>query len=356
LGGGGLLKRSVAQIPRVQRTVFMPKARLGGQVAMQFSGVAERRPLPMLLEIVVGPVDRGACIRELSQYPEQIEYLYLPMSFVSPNGAPRFTISRAAGLGVRVIPVRINANLSARTVERIVEQKKRMHCAAFSYLQHEVAEDLPRRAEEGGATARFAADTTKNQDGSHTVEGLIAIIKGQVEAVLAAQRARDAREYIDDAVFQRLVTDMLDARRWAVSKLRLWLEDRSECICFVMGYSLREAHRRFTAYLARTADAAGTQGRRRAAALEVCKARGLLQARVDEVNDSNEVPLVAAAADGAAAADIELLVAAGSAVNDEEGEPSAATMVAAGNGHVDVLCALLEAKAAVNASVEVTAF
>ena len=325
------------------------------QVALQYSGAAEGKPLPMLFEIVVGPVDCGACILELSQYPKEVEFLFLPMSFIYPDGTPRFTVS-AAGLGARAIPVRVNLNLSSRTVEQILGQKKRMHCAAFAFLAAELKGELARRAEDGGAAAaRFAGDSTKNQGGAHTVEGLLEGIAGQFEAVLRRHEAVAELEYAKDAVFQALVGDMLDARRWAVSKLRVWLEDPTQLICFVVGYSLREAHRRLTAYLTRAAGAAaGTEEGRRGAAVEACKARGLLRARVDEANDAGEAPLVAAAADGAAAADIRLLVAAGSAVNGAEGEPSAAATEAAKFGQTDALGALLEAKAAVNASAKVS--
>jgi hypothetical protein len=81
---------------------------------------------------------------------------------------------------------------------------------------------------------------------------------------------------------------------------------------------------------------------------EVCKARGLFAARIDEVNDLGEDPLAAAAADGAAAADIRRLVAAGAAVNGADGE-SRALMEAARYGHIDGVVALLAEKADVNA-------
>ncbi len=306
----------------------------------------------MVLEMVVGPVDRGACIRELSQYPKQIEYLYLPLSFVSPDGDPRFTVS-AGGLGVRIFPVRININLSARTVEELLGQKKRMHCAAFHFLSGELDVELACRIKKGDAAARLAVDNYRDahvqQQSPYSVEDLRQKIMEQFKEVLRRQEAREAGDYADDTTFQGLVSEMLDARRWAVSKLRLWLEDRTEYIYFVVGYSLREAHRRLVAYLARAADAAHTT-EKGAAALEVCKERGLLQAGVDEANDAGEAPLVAAAADGAAAADILLLIAARSAVNGVDGEPSAAATAAAKYGHADVLIALLKAKAAVNAS------
>jgi hypothetical protein len=323
-------------------------------VALQYSGAAEGRPLPMVLEMVVGPVDRGACIRDLSQYPKEVEYLYPPMSFLSPDGAPRLTVG-AGGLGVRVVPVRVNVNLSARTVEQILGQKRRTHLAAFRFLAGELAGELALLAEDRGAAARLARDGSRGQGGvQRTVEGLLGGIAGQFAAVLGRHEAVGEGAYADDAVFQGLVADMLDARRWAVSKLRVWLEDETEYVCFAADYPLRDAHRRLTAYLARAAGAAGLEeGARRAATLEVCRARGLLRARVDEANDAGEAPLAAAAADGAAAADVRLLVAAGAAVNGAAGEPSAAATKAATYGHAEALGALLEARAAVNAAEQV---
>jgi hypothetical protein len=268
----------------------------GEQVALRYAQGMEGRWLPMVLEMAVGPVDRGACIRDLSQYPNEAEYLFLPVSFISPDGAPRFTIS-AAGLGVRVIPVRVNVNLSVRTVEQLLGQRKRMHCAAFRFLVCEFTSKLDKIAKKGGSAKRLEGDSTKDQEGTHTVEGLIQGIVLQFEKVLEAHEARNENDYTEDAVFQGLVSEMLDAQRWAVSKLRLWLENGTEYICFVKNYSLREAHRLFMASLARRVKALGTEKvRRAAAALELCKARpgGLLQARVDETISSKRLRRVPA--------------------------------------------------------------
>jgi hypothetical protein len=325
----------------------------GEQVALSYSGLPEGRPLPTILEIVAGPVDRCACIRDLSQYPCDCEYLFPPMSFLSPDGPPRSS-SSADGF-VRVIPVRVNVNPSARTVEELLGQKKRTHCAAFRFLLVELKQELTAcLAWSGGAGARFASNPEKDKGGvKATVEGLLEGIVRQCEAVLAAHEERDEREYANNEVFKGLVAEMIETRRGAVSKLRLWLEDPTEHIRFCMGLPLRDAHRRYAAYLVRTVHAAGTEEKRRAAAFEACKARGLLRERIDEVNDVGETPLVAAAADGTSAEDILLLLAAGSAVNGAEGEPSAAVAAAATYGHVHALGALLEARAVVNASTKV---
>ena len=52
------------------------------QVALNYSGVKTNQALPMVLEIRVGSVDRGACIQAFSQYPAEVEYLWVPGSFL----------------------------------------------------------------------------------------------------------------------------------------------------------------------------------------------------------------------------------------------------------------------------------
>ena len=54
------------------------------QVAIRYSGVESGKKLPMVLEIRPGAVDRGACIKEFSQYQAEVEYLWVPGSFMEP--------------------------------------------------------------------------------------------------------------------------------------------------------------------------------------------------------------------------------------------------------------------------------
>jgi hypothetical protein len=200
-------------------------------IALQYSGAGEGRPLPMVMEMVVGAVDRGACIRDLSQYPREVEYLWGPCSFVAPDGEARLEVS-PFGV-VKLVPVRVNANLSARTVEELVGQKKRTHLACFRYLLAEVRGALRRHAEEKGAEDRLKKDTTRNQGGEHTVEELLGNIAAQCEERMAKHARLEPEAFAQDEAFRRLVTEMLDTRRWAVSKLRLWLEDGSQFIAFM---------------------------------------------------------------------------------------------------------------------------
>ena len=46
--------------------------------AIDYSGAGEGRPLPMMITTRVGAIDRGACIKELSQYPTEVRLPYPP--------------------------------------------------------------------------------------------------------------------------------------------------------------------------------------------------------------------------------------------------------------------------------------
>ena len=46
------------------------------KVALQYSGVGEKRPAPTVMVMCTSAVDRGACIREYSQHPQVILRCY----------------------------------------------------------------------------------------------------------------------------------------------------------------------------------------------------------------------------------------------------------------------------------------
>ena len=110
----------------------------------------------MVLRMETGTIDRGADISELSQYPGEREYLWVPCSFLEPHGAA--TAELAAGGVVTVVPVRVSANLKALTVEELHTQKKDMHLNASRYQLEELCCELKRIAAEGGLRARVARD------------------------------------------------------------------------------------------------------------------------------------------------------------------------------------------------------
>ena len=98
------------------------------------------------------------------QYPGEVEYLWVPCSFLQQSG-PRYVEVTSQG-AVVLVPVRINSNLKAMTVEELLGQKKSMHVTAFRhFVCDELPHDLRRIADSHNAEERCAADLRTEKNG-----------------------------------------------------------------------------------------------------------------------------------------------------------------------------------------------
>ena len=43
------------------------------ETAVEYSGAGEGKPLPMVIQTRASSIDRGACIKDLSQYPGEVK-------------------------------------------------------------------------------------------------------------------------------------------------------------------------------------------------------------------------------------------------------------------------------------------
>ena len=260
-----------------------------------------------MLEITVGPVDRGASIEVFSQYPGEREVLWVPLSLLAPDGPPRL---EATGQGVvSLVAVRVNANLMASTLEEMLERKKRGHLASFRFLLSDLGRALRGIAADERAEERLARDSLRvDGEVTHTVEGLVQRALGLVEAVLAAHEKTPAERFNDDAEYKSLVTEMLDAGTMAGSVLRLYLEDQSRPICNVLEMTLQDAHRALVAFRTRAMAALQEGEARRAAALGLCQLKGLVVESVHETNEMGETRILWGAAEGITRRDLGLLL------------------------------------------------
>jgi hypothetical protein len=114
-----------------------------------------------------------------------VEYLWVPCSFLQQSG-PRYVEVTSQG-AVVLVPVRINSNLKAMTVEELLGQKKSMHVTAFRHFVHgELPHDLRRIADGGGAEARCAADLRTEKDGRvYSVQARPAGPRSTTESILS---------------------------------------------------------------------------------------------------------------------------------------------------------------------------
>ena len=95
------------------------------EMAVQYSRVTEGNPVATVLTIESGAVDRAASLGAFSQFPDEEEYLWTPLSYVEPEPEERQEIEMFARCGVvRIVPVRVNVNLKSQTIEEIQGQRK----------------------------------------------------------------------------------------------------------------------------------------------------------------------------------------------------------------------------------------
>jgi ankyrin repeat protein len=320
------------------------------EVAMGYSGAAEGRPHAMVLEIEPSFVDHGAVVSEFSQYPKEVETLFLPMSYVVQSGERR--VERSATGEVTFIPVRVSVNLKAERLEQLEEKKKSIHLTGFEFRVNEVRQSLQRLVEEGGADARLKQDSDSKGviwKKVHSVKGYVDVQVDKVGAVLLRHRERSAADYSDDDIYRKLVSESLEAARMAESALLWWLRDKKRNVHVIEDVPLFLCQRYFESFLmleCRRRREAGVH--RRAAVVELCRSRNLLRVDASERDENGETPLIALAARGGSADDVRLLVAAGADVGAVAEVGSSAMYWAARQGHSEVVEALARAGADCN--------
>jgi hypothetical protein len=316
------------------------------EVALGYSGLSERRPKAMVMEIEATAVDRGADISLFSQYPREKEYLWVPCSFVERLPGNRLRLEVVNGGLVTFVPVRVNANLKTETVEELQEKKKRAHIASALGMLDELRHELAEWAASAATAARLLLDYTRNKGGrSFTPATFAAAVLRQFEEVVERHKAVPATAYMDDTTFRSLVSEMLETKAWAKEKVLLWMEDVSQYISQVQdSWSLRVCHRKWQARLRqRLAAAADEPTQMSELGVQLLQSRGLVKHAVrGEVNSDGEELLVVAGGDGWPASDIFAAVAAGAdiAAVDIAGRTAVHNAARFGNAHS--LAALLD--------------
>ena len=314
------------------------------EVAIAYSGIRDDKPVPIVLEIRVGTVDRGACIHDFSQYPAEVEHLWVPCSFLEPMGGRYLEVTNDGP--VTLIPVRVNANLKTMLLEDLVAQKKNHHLASFQYILDELPHDLNAIACDLDAEARLKRDFCS---GGFSVEGLLDQIRAECQATYDVHAQLAPSVYTNDEEYQRLGLQMLEVKGMAVSKLKWWIADPVRSLSDHQFLPLRACHRGRITFLERKLrDLQGAE--RHETAMELCKLRGLLHASVDETNDLGEVTIIRAGSEGANERDLRLLRMVGADVNTRNRHGVTALMFASRHGYPDTVAVLARMGADVNAA------
>jgi hypothetical protein len=275
------------------------------RVAVQYSGVKDKKPQASIMEIRPNAIDRGADISEFSQYPGEKEFLFVPMSYVQGEERCRVEIGPGGGV-LKVISVRININLKTETSEQLKGKKKSMHTTAFKSLIDETVQWFHSMDER--VQARAATDKEYNEDG-FCISSLIVDTMQRMQQIKDEDAKLPDDDYVNDIKYQALVTRMLSSQAWAKQRLMLWLESRETNIRDIWTTPLRSAHRQWLAFLKQrqhTVAGAGSD-ERKTAAVKILQCKGLIVTEDALTEEADGEPLIyAAAADGWAREDLQV--------------------------------------------------
>jgi hypothetical protein len=277
------------------------------KVAVQYSGVKDKKPQASIMEIRPNAVDRGADISDFSQYPGEKEFLFVPMSYVQGQGRCRVEVGPGGGV-LKVICVGVNINLKTETVEQLTSKKRSMHVVAFKAVIDETKQWMQAYAEENGrAQARAATDKQYGKYGDD-ISRLIAKTLEQMQEIKDADSKLPDGDYVNDLKYKALVTRMLSSQEWAKQKLRLWLENEETTIFSIAYSELKSAHRQWLSFLKQRQHAVAAAGsvQRKAAAVKILQCKGLMVTSDVLTEEADGEPLIyAAVADGWALDDLQ---------------------------------------------------
>ena len=276
------------------------------RVAVQYSGVKDKKPLAIIMEIRPNAIDRGADISEFSQYPGEKEFLFVPMSYVQGEERCRVEIGPGGGV-LKVISARININIKTETSEQLKGKKKSMHSMAFKSLIGETVQWFHSMDER--IQARASTDKEYNENCWNISEFIQDTIT-QMQKVKNEAAELPDDDYVNDIKYKALVTRMLSSQAWAKQRLMLWLENRETNIRDIINDTpLQSAHREWLAFLKQRQHAVASAGsdERKSAAVKILQCKGLMVTEDASTEEADCEPLIyAAAADGWALEDLQV--------------------------------------------------
>eukprot|EP00300_Choanocystis_sp_HF-7_P008631 c16014_g1_i3.p1 GENE.c16014_g1_i3~~c16014_g1_i3.p1 ORF type:complete len:739 (-),score=116.90 c16014_g1_i3:77-2293(-) len=274
----------------------------------------------------------------------------LPEHFLTPDergcrgftewGFMSTTANREVALhtysGVKIIPVRVNANIKTETIDELEQRKKMMHLSSFRNTIEELVYELAQTANSPDATRRYEIETDRHGSIVMPLNRFVDSIVEQCRAVVSRHAEEPMASFSDDRVFRATIGEMLDVKSWAKHKFALWLNDTSIDLSFVQSLSLRESHRKWVQNLMR---GKGKAVGRITQATKFLMARGRVTKHPNERNSDGETCVESGAGDGGwDCREIDALIAV-----SDSAPFGKALFTAARNGNVEWVCALLRA-------------
>jgi len=307
----------------------MMSTTLERRVAVQYAG----KFIPTVFEISVGAIDRGASLSFLSQYPREEEILLPPRSYLEVVGPSRVEVADD-GKRIRVVTLKVNANVTSSTLEEIEGKRKELLVAAGEHATHEIRSKLKARIESEEVEKLMVHRPLSVEE--KILDQILNTTISEVETWVAKHREKLDEWYNDDWQYAGATRELMQLEGMAMDKFQRWV-DCEDSERDRLSKVRRKVESQMMARLDRMVEERAAETRawvrlpsvvtwgpgsmgmvtgrmvgpeQREAALELCRRREILIESLEERNDLGEPPMVAAAAKGDVV-NLKLLLAAG---------------------------------------------
>jgi hypothetical protein len=277
-----------------------------------------------------------------------------PLSFLEVVGYPR--LETFQDKMVLVVPLRININCKAQTVDEIIRKKYEMHIACFSFLMDELKYELRETAMRCEYHERFEKDISRQlfAPGYSMTDFADHVLK-QVGDIFKEHKESRPEDFSDNETYRKHVVEMFNLGVYARSKFKHYLVDKNQYLKNFMDFPLNASHFLHVGYneYRKPTQTALCESKEM---FELCKLKGLSSLPCSNEGDI----LISAAALGLSSKDFELIIdvmytyqskLAGKyecRLDKKDKSGYSAISMAAMNGHADILQILLRKKADIN--------
>ena len=246
---------------------------------------------------------------------------------------------------VTVISARINANLRAKTIEEIQAQRRNLHMGLVQNCVKEVKRDLHHEKQTAAFAQRKALDPS-TVDKRH-VSTMVSSIVDECERVVERHAQKEIAWFNTDHNYDKILGEAILLKARAMGKLSYWMDNKEVWASDHKERSLLASSRlHYGRLLNRFWDArdSGDLETSKDLAKRLCMEQGFITGELDDLDDNQEAPLHAAAADGVVRA-VHMLLHAGADLETEDSEGNTPLMISCRGGIFDCAEVLLDAKA-----------
>lgn len=211
-------------------------------VALEYSG-AKSSAWGTVLAMEISEVDQGAVLEDFSQYPGEEETLWNAYSYMEPLRGKEHIIITDSG-PVKLVPIKMNANGRALTVEELEHRRKTIVTSMLEFIQGDNIRALQQTWHDKNFKEKLTREVTggeANGEADARQRNFLQIAMRGGEEMVENFRQLDPSWFHNNAQFAEAVAFAATLPRITASWIDCYLEDWNRRIWFAETWNFRAA-------------------------------------------------------------------------------------------------------------------